>query len=500
MGKKRKELMISVDSFETRAVVSEEGQPVEIYLERSQSPSVVGNVYLARVKDVLPGMQAAFVDIGIGRNAFLHAKEVVLPEEVEVSPKIEQVIKEGQQVLVQIVKEPMGGKGARVTTQLTLPGRYLVLLPFSDFLGLSRRLPEKERERLQKICSALKPNQTGLIVRTAAEGVDERRLKADLKYLQRLWRSLNRRAKKGQAPQLIYKEAELVLKMVRDVFSADFRKLLVDSLSKYKQIISFLNKTEPALKKKVQLYSGKISLFEKYNLEKAVETALKRRVWLRSGGYISIEQTEALTAIDVNTGKYVGKTSLEDTIFKTNLEAAREIVSQLRLRDIGGIIVIDFIDMQNPANRKELFRVFNEALEEDKTKTRVIEISRLGLVEMTRKNVSEGVLDFLYEPCPTCGGIGQSLSSETLTIKVCREIIRQCSSKKEHAFLFKVNPVVYSFLEQHKVYFRGLEREAGRRIYLVSDAQCASQKVELMEAGASRKISALAKKHQAQSH
>jgi len=486
-----RELMISVDDFETRAAVLEDRELVEIYLERREAPSIVGNIYLGRVKDILPGMQAAFVDIGIERNAFLYVEEIVFPRESEEEqmPPIQHLLKPGQDILVQIIKEPMDSKGARVTTQITLPGRYLVLLPYSDFIGVSRRLPDEERRRLKEICDQIKPRNKGLIARTAAEGANIEDLRADVKRLLLYWRKIDRKVKSSTPVQLIYQEPQLALRIVRDLFSADFRRLVIDSKKDYDSIIDFLESTKSGLAKKVELYTERLPLFDKYNINQDIENAMKRKVWLRSGGYISIDHTEALTAIDVNTGKYIGKTNLEQTIFKTNLEAAEEIVRQLRLRDIGGIIVIDFIDMQDPNHREDLFRVLNEALTFDRTKTRVIEISKLGLVEMTRKNVSQGLLEFQAEICPCCHGLGAVLSDVTVGIQIYRQIKKLAATHLAESFIFRVNPAGKEFLKyKGKLSGTTLELEWGKRAHLIFDETIPAGKFEMVEEGTESQI------------
>jgi ribonuclease G len=446
----------------------------------------VGNIYLGRVKDILPGMQAAFIDIGIGRNAFLYVEEIVYPRggEEEPVPPIQHLLKPGQDILVQVIKEPMDSKGARVTTQVTLPGRYLVLLPFSDFVGASRRLPDEERQRLKEICEQSKPRGKGLIARTAAEGANVAELREDVKKLLLFWRKISRRVRSSNPVQLIYQEPQLALRIIRDQFSNDFRRLVIDNKDDYDAIIDFLKSIDPGLAQRVELYGERLPMFDKYNINQDIENAMKRKVWLRSGGYISIDHTEALTAIDVNTGKYVGKTTLEQTIFKTNLEAAGEVVRQLRLRDIGGIIVIDFIDMQDQANRDEVFRVLNEALASDRTKTRVIEISRLGLVEMTRKNVSQGLLEFQADVCPHCHGLGVVLSDSTVGAQVYRHIKKIAATHSAESFIFKTNHRGMEFLEKKgKLTGHVLDLDWGKRAYIVFDNSVPLGKAEMVEEG-----------------
>jgi ribonuclease E len=382
---------------------------VEHYVARRSRRSLAGNVYLGRVQNVLPGMEAAFVDIGQPRNAVLYAGELSIEsEELESGsvPKIDQILKQGQSVLVQVTKDAMGTKGARLTAQISLAGRYLVLVPNGAGYGISRRLPDDERARLREIARAIRPDSNGLIVRTAAEGAGAEELERDLNRLVRLWEEIDKRSKKGPAPVEIYVEPDLVMRVVRDLFSRDYDRLVAGDPDVHDKILKYLEAVDPELAGRVELYEGPLRLFDAYHVSEQLRKALERKVWLPSGGQIVIDRAEALTVIDVNTARYVGRSSLEETVLRTNLEAADEVVRQLRLRDIGGIIVIDFIDMLLAQNREEVLRAFRRALQRDKTKTQVIGISPLGLVEMTRKNVSEGLVEALTTPCPTCEGRG----------------------------------------------------------------------------------------------
>jgi ribonuclease E len=360
-------------------------------------------------------MEAAFVDIGQSRNAVLYIGEVMHDEEVEgdTHPRIDQVLNPGQSVLVQVTKDPMGTKGARLTTELSLAGRYVVLVPKGSGYGISRRLDDRERARLREVAKRILPDGYGLIVRTAAEGVEEDELSRDLARLTRLWTEIDARAQKGSAPLEIYVEPDLVIRVVRDLFSKEYERLAIEDRDTYQRVVAYLEAVAPELAAKVSLHEGPETLFEAEGVIDQMRKALERKVWLGSGGYIVIDRAEALTVVDVNTGRYVGKTSLEDTVVKTNLEAAAEVVRQLRLRDIGGIIIIDFIDMLLARNRETVLKEFRRELERDKTKTQVIGISPLGLVEMTRKNVSEGVLEALGTPCPTCSGRGVVIEAAT---------------------------------------------------------------------------------------
>jgi ribonuclease E len=426
-------MLVGGSADRAQVAILEDGVLVETYLARKTRRSLVGNVYLGRVQNVLKGMEAAFVDIGQPRNAVLYIGEVMNDEDATTEgengdpkpdgatpdastdaapgaakeqPSIDEVLRSGQQVLVQVTKDPMGSKGARLTTEVSLAGRYLVVVPRGSGYGISRRLDDDERARLRDIAKRIRPDGYGVIVRTAAEGIEEAELSRDVSRLTRLWEEIEERSKKGSAPLEIYVEPELVIRVVRDVFSQDFERLVIEDKETYDRVTHYLGAVAPDLAERVQLHEGVEGLFDSLNVTDQMRKALERKVWLPSGGYIVIDRAEALTVIDVNTGRFVGKTNLEDTVVKTNLEAAKEVVRQLRLRDIGGIIVIDFIDMLLARNRETVLKAFRDELLVDKTKTQVIGISPLGLVEMTRKNVSEGLLETLGEACPVCNGRG----------------------------------------------------------------------------------------------
>jgi ribonuclease E len=374
---------------------------------------MVGNVYLGRVQNVLPGMEAAFVDVGRGRNAVLYAGEVNWsPEDLDGSPpRIEHVLKSGQSVLVQVTKDPIGGKGARLTAQISLPGRYLVLAPNSNVTGVSRRLPDAERRRLKPIYKKIKPDAHGLIVRTAAEGASEEALTADLERLHEEWKGIEKRSKRAKAPAVLYEEPELTVRAVRDLFTdEEYRELVTDSPRVFRLITDYLRDVAPDLLAKVRLHEGPLPAFEEFHIVEQIHKGLDRKVWLPSGGYLVIDRTEAMTVIDVNTGKSVGKSNLEETVVNTNMEASREVARQLRLRDIGGMIVIDFIDMLLEQNKSKVIDAMKEALAQDKSRSQVFDISPLGLLEVTRKRVSGGLLEAFSETCPTCEGRGLLLT------------------------------------------------------------------------------------------
>jgi ribonuclease G len=478
-------MLISHDSNETRVAMLEDRELVELYIERPKR-SVVGNVYLGKVSDVLPGMQAAFVDIGLEKNAFLYVDEVVAPEGLEGVPKrdIQSLLKPGQQVMVQVIKDAMGTKGARVTTEITLPGRFLVLMPFSEFVGVSKKLPEPERDRLHDIIHRYVPPKMGVIVRTVAQGASERDLTSDLDFLLRLWKRVNHQSTEALAPEVIYTEMDLALRLVRDVFSEDFRRLTIDDKGTFDKVTSFMKKTSPALVRLVHPYREKTSLFEAFGLQATIDSALKRMVSLPSGGYITIDKTEALTAVDVNTGRFVGRKNLEETILRTNLEAAEETVRQLRLRDIGGIIVVDFIDMEDQAHRTLLQQRLSLALERDRTKTRLSDVSRLGLVEITRKNVTDGLYGVLTEACPHCGGEGRVISRATRRIAVERRMREILRNGKSNAYLFGLNPQTYELVTAPGLNTAAaLRAETGKQVSIVPDEESAATEVRILIEG-----------------
>ena len=409
----------------------EDGVVAEVYLERPEQRSIAGNVYLGTVDNVLPGMEAAFVEIGLEKNGFLYVDEIVGPELEgrKGARKIQDLIQRGQTVLVQAVKDPMKTKGARLTTEISLPGRFVVYVPHGDGLGVSRRLDDDERNRLKAILKEIAPKTGGVIVRTAAEGASPEDIARDLEFLQRLWATIEASAKKSKAPALIYQEAELPLRVTRDLFTGDFEGLVVDHDRTHKRIVGYLKKTSPHMVERVTRYKEREPLLEAFGVEQEIQSTLNRRVDLPSGGYLIFDYAEAFTVIDVNTGRFVGSRSkrngpgrLEDTITKNNLEAVKEVVRQLRLRDVGGIIVIDFIDMANPKNRQQVEDALRQELERDRTKTYVVEISPLGLVEMTRQNVTDGPREVMTRKCPTCDGDGIIVSEGTAAVEVERRL------------------------------------------------------------------------------
>ena len=477
LPKAKRELLVSVDTGEKRVAVLEDDKVAEVYLERPERRSIAGNIYLGVVDNVLPGMEAAFVEIGLEKNGFLYVDEIVGPELEgrKGARKIQDLIQRGEKILVQAVKDPMKTKGARLTTEISLPGRFVVYVPHGEGLGVSRRLEDDERNRLKAILKECSPKTGGVIVRTAAEGASAEDIERDLEFLQRLWKSIEAKAKTDKAPALVYQEAELPLRVVRDLFTGDFERLLVDHDRTYKRVVGYLKKTSPHMAERVTRYKEREPLMEAFGVEQEIRSTLNRRVDLPSGGYLIFDYAEAFTVIDVNTGRFVGSRSkksggrLEDTITKNNLEAVKEVVRQLRLRDIGGIIVIDFIDMASPKNRGAVEKALGEELERDRTKTYVVEISPLGLVEMTRQNVTDGPREVMTKKCPTCGGDGIVVSEHTAAVDVERRL-RALVTPGSRAKAFKVEVaarVAWLVAGSGGTRLRELEETTKRRFFLV---------------------------------
>ena len=398
----KKQMLISSSNGVSKVAILEGPTLVQYYSSENTGKSKVGNIYLGKVKNVLPGMEAAFVSFGEEKNGVLYVADI---QGSTKNSKIENLLKTDQEILVQVVKDAMGEKGARLTGQISLPGRYLVLIPNSKTKGISRRLADNERERLDKIIRKIKPNNFGVIVRTAAEGVSEESLKVDIEKLVEEWKTVSN-YQSGDAPKLIHKEPDVSIKVIREHLNSTFKKVLIDKKSQYDEVKEYVELTSPEILDIVDHYDDQLGLFERYHIEDQIKKALDRKVWLPSGGHLIIDRTEALTVIDVNTGKFVGKNSLEETVYENNLEAAEEIARQLRLRDIGGIIVIDFIDMESQKKQQNLLNKFKQELAKDKTRTQVFDISRLGLVEMTRKNVAAGLIESFSDECEKCNGRG----------------------------------------------------------------------------------------------
>ncbi len=474
-----REIVINATKHESRIAVLDEGQVAELWVERTRHRTIVGNIYKGRVTKVLPGMQSAFVDLGLERDAFLYVSDVLedvedyendsaddlrLEEEARPEASISDLLREGQEVLVQVSKDTIAGKGARSTSHVTLPGRFLGYMPTVNHVGVSRRIEsEEERRRLKQILERIRPaGAGGFIARTASEQHGEDELRADMKYLVDLWDQVRRRAEKASAPSAIHHDLDLVLRTIRDVLTPEFKSVWVDSVDQYQRIVEFLDQIQPALVSRVRLYRRDEPIFDELGIEAEISKALNSKVWLKSGGYIVINQTEALVAIDVNTGKYVGKKNLEETVFRTNLEAAKEIVRQIRLRDLGGIIVLDFIDMEDLANRAALFETFEKESRKDRSKSKILQISEFGLIEMTRKRVRQSLERSLTQPCPYCAGSGRIKSNTTISLEIWRELMKLRDLHEGQDVIVRVNPNVYNALDP---IFDEVERTLG--IHLV---------------------------------
>ena len=488
------ELIVNTTGRETRVAILENEQLTELHLDRGNDRGYVGNVYLGKVVRVLPGMQAAFVDIGLERAAFLYVGDIFSPmlghkhdEEEEVDepdltvaedgpqgeaprpgqPLIQDLLSEGQDVVVQVAKDPIGTKGARVTTHITLPGRYLVFMPTVDHVGISRRIDrDKERRRLREFVEKNRPKGAGFIVRTICQNQTNVTLKQDMTYLLGIWDKIQEAQKHRKSPAPLHIDHGLVLRLVRDAFHDDVDRMVVDTPKVYEEVCAFMDEFSPQLKEKVHMYKGMEPVFDTFHVEAQISRSLSRKVWLKSGGYLVIDQTEALTAIDINSGKYVGNSSLEETTTKINLEAAKEVVYQLRLRNIGGIIIIDFIDMDKESNREKVFRALEEEVKRDKARTNVLKISELGLVEMTRKRVQEDLTRYLTEECYYCNGNGVLRSRETITYDIFREAQREAArSNGRETVYINVHPRVADMLygEEFEA-LEALERQIEKRL------------------------------------
>lgn len=476
-----KQIVVDIRYDQTRVAVLEDGDLVEFYMEDDEKQGLVGNIYRGRVVNVLPGMQAAFVDIGLEKNAFLYAGDINADNTVfdfgdknngkvikDIS--LRDIIREGQEITVQILKEPMGTKGARVTTHITLPGRYVVLMPTLNYVGVSRRIEdEEERQRLRRIAEAIKPENMGIIVRTAARGKQPEDLMPDIEVLCRLWEGIKEREKQGEVPRLLHKDESLLYRTVRDIFCSDVDRLIINDYHHYQKVIELVKAISPSLVDRVEYADAQRNLFEIYGIEAKIEKAIQKKVWLKSGGYIVIDVTEALTVIDVNTGKFVGKASLEDTAFRTNLEAAEEIAHQIRLRDIGGIIIIDFIDMAEEEHKKKVLEVLEQALKKDRTKTNLVGLTGLGLVELTRKKVRPRLSTAFLKPCPYCNGTGRVYSEAMVIAKIEKELERLFSVNEAWGALVEVHPSVAHAWEEDKEALEQLETTLKKKICIRAD-------------------------------
>ena len=467
------EILVNVTPQETRVAVVENGVLQEVFIERSNRRGLVGNIYKGKVCRVLPGMQAAFVDIGLERAAFLHAADIA-PEngtdETARQESISQLLHEGKTVAVQVIKDPLGTKGARLTTHITIPSRYLVFMPGEKNLGVSQRIEdEAERQRLKDIVLSLcgEEQNDGYIIRTAAEGVDEAALASEVEFLRKLWRSIQERAVTVEPGNVIHEDLPLTLRVLRDLLDSEVEKMRIDSRETYQRVNHFVERFVPELRERIEYYPGERPLFDLYGVEDEIQKALERKVQLKSGGHLVIDQTEAMTTIDVNTGAYVGHRNLEETIFKTNLEAAQAIVRQLRLRNLGGIIIIDFIDMIEEEHKRKVLRALEKSLEKDHAKSYISEVSSLGLVQMTRKRTRESLGHLLCEPCPMCDGRGSIKSAETVCYELFREVIREARQFDAGELLVLASQeVVDLLLDEQSTSLAELETFIGKPIRL----------------------------------
>ncbi|HXH03275.1 MAG TPA: ribonuclease G [Candidatus Competibacteraceae bacterium] len=449
------EILINITPRETRVAVVENGVLQEIFIERQRKRGLVGNIYKGRVARVLPGMEAAFVDIGLERAAFLHVSDIqATPPNAEPAGDerrplpITELVRPGQELIVQVIKDAIGTKGARLTTHITIPSRYLVLLADSEALGVSMKIDdEAERQRLKEVVGAFRAEfGGGYIVRTAAEGVEAWALRADMQFLQRLWESVKEKAAEARCGEGIYEDLPLELRILRDFVGDEVEKVRIDSRAGYERVVKFAGKFVPEMLPRIEHYNGERPIFDLYNVEDEIQRALSRKVQLKSGGYLIIDQTEAMTTVDVNTGAYVGHRNLEETIFKTNLEAAQAIARQLRLRNLGGIIILDFIDMSSEEHRQAVLKALEKHLEKDRAKNHISEVSSLGLVEMTRKRTRESLEHILCESCPTCGGRGTVKTAETVCYEIFREILREARQYQARQFLILASPEVVDLM------------------------------------------------------
>ncbi len=468
------EILINVTPPETRVAVIENGATQEIIIERSKSKGIVGNIYKGKVCRVLPGMQAAFVDAGLERAAFLHASDITANDENTGEPGITELVREGQEVVVQVVKDPLGTKGARLTTNLSIPSRYLVFMPAMSAIGISQRIEEEdERNRLRDVITMFSRElevDGGFIARTAAEGADAMALRADMMFLLRLWESVKTKAASSGPHELIHEDLPLALRAVRDLIGPEVEKIRIDSRSTHEKAKAFAESFIPELAPRIEYYPGERPIFDLYSVEDEIQKALERRVELKSGGHLIIDQTEAMTTIDVNTGAFVGHRNLEETIFKTNLEAAQAICRQLRLRNLGGIIIIDFIDMSEEEHKRQVMRALEKCLARDHARAKISEVSSLGLVEMTRKRTRESLERVLCEPCACCGGRGNLKTAETACYEVFREILREARQfDVESLLVLASQEVVDRLLDEESTYMAELEQFIGKPIRLQAE-------------------------------
>ncbi|NOX08080.1 MAG: ribonuclease G [Gammaproteobacteria bacterium] len=463
------ELLINVTPSETRVAVVENGMLQEVFIERARNRGLVSNIYKGKVKRVLPGMQAAFIDIGLERTAFLHVADMLGHQPENKQESINYLLHDGDHVLVQVIKDPMGTKGARLTTNITIPSRYLVFMPGGKNVGVSLRIDdEDERKRLKEYVSTINASAAedgGYIIRTVAEGASEKALQADMRFLRKQWESMQAKMTDAPAGTGVYEDLPLMLKVLRDRFTSDIEKVRIDSRETFHKVKGFIDEFIPELSGLLEYYPGERPIFDLYGVEDEIQKALNQKVQLKSGGYLIIDQTEAMTTIDVNTGAYVGHRNQEETIFKTNLEAAQALVRQLRLRNLGGIIIIDFIDMSQEEHKRQVLRALEKTLEKDHAKSKISEVSNLGLVQMTRKRTRESLGHILCESCPTCDGRGTLRTAETVCYEIFREILREARQfDTEQLLVLASQDVVDRILDEESTSLSELESFIGKPV------------------------------------
>jgi ribonuclease G len=491
---KKKQILLNATSTEKRAALLEDGKPVEVIVERPDQFRIVGNIYRGRIISILPGIQSAFVDVGLERSAFLHASDVdpsLLLEQADslieqymdkgdprrrrvVRVPIEKVLEVGQEVLVQVLKEPIGSKGAKITTKLSLAGRFLVLVPDADFIGVSKKSSDyRKRSRLKKLISSIKPAGIGIIVRTIGLEVSEEVFMRELRALLETWRTVQKEALAGKCPKLVHREMGITTSVIRDLFSEEVIEVHADDKDDYEEILAYLETVAPRLKNRVSYYTGREPIFDRFNIEKVLDRSLRRKVWLKCGGYICFDHTEALLAVDVNTGRNVGKKDLDETAFKTNLEAVEEIGRQLRLRDIGGLIVVDFIDLNKPEHRRKIDEAMRKVLEKDPSNTAMVTLSKFGLMEITRKRVRPELRELYTEICESCSGLGYVLSPASISTRIDRWLQRAAARDSfPRSLNVEVNPQVAAYLLKGSgAIVRRLEQQHGIRLHVVENGE-----------------------------
>lgn len=485
------EIVIDVGMIETKVAVLEDGELVELFVERENDKRITGNIYLGRVVNVLPGMQAAFVDIGLEKNAFLYVKDA-LPEEVAKDKKLDlkfisisDVVKSGQEIVVQVTKEPFGDKGARVTTHISIPGRNMVLMAATEYIGVSKKITnEGDRIRLRNLAKKYKPKGRGLILRTASKDVDEEDFKNDIMFLTRSLEDIDKEKKLGRAPKAIYSELELIKRIVRDIFTEDIDRVLVNDKTSFESIRSLVSLLLPMIKDKIEFFKEDEEIFNHFKINPMIDDALKKRVDLKSGGYLVIDETEALTSIDINTGKYVGSLHLRDTVLNTNLEATAEIARQLRLRNIGGIVIIDFIDMFTRKDEQSVIDALSVELKKDKTQTEIFSMTKLGLLEMTRKKVGSRLSEKLLKNCVCCEGTGKTISDDSILEDIEKQIKRTKTHTSAEAMIFKVSSQIRDYIvREKKEYIVELRNEFDMEVFFVIDKSNTVDKAKIFKIG-----------------